>query len=823
MHFHGSIMLLLLLLVLAGCRPALNQASATPRRTPFPLTQQLQPGSAYVVLFSPRNHAHFTECGDVTLAFEVVGADMSPGAARPLSALVHVGDTPTPVPLSVGVNSLTVRLTTPGEHPIRVTVLGPERTPEQGLAPARIRISCGARPTAPRARAQAGVLSAPCVLSNLRVWEATIRGDGRNPLPPAAFAAEHLLAPEDASCMPENKTEGTEFADGAELLFGSGRLESDSHASGPARTQRQDEAKRKLMAAAKAHDFNAPALVALLWGARLDESAAEAPDAEKTAAGEQLFADIETIRECVRVTAGEGGWVGHPLCHMALGFRLWKGIGVAADVGAAALHYKYAAQLSMRSVDPIGGGGGDVVGGQRRRGGGSSRLFEAAEQERVRDDSLGDYRAVAAAQGAGGSLRRPVRSVGGLDTGDRMAALERVFVQCVMGFSQAIPRSMKRGREAVEMAAEEGAVDGPVGDAGERRTRALVNLGVMALYGLGGDGDRDGHGWPAAEALTAAAAAGDPDARVLRAGCLKYGVCGDVKVDVGAARAELEAAALADHVAAQAALGALLRTGAWGVELDFARARQMLDRSAHRGNVAAVWHLGLMALGGEGVLPQCREAVRAFKHVAERSIWFNMLHAAEAAQAAGDMLGAYWRYRLAAQAGSRVGLSNLGALLERGVAPVIAANATLAYEAYRLAAEQGDLPAQRRMGDLCYSGRGCPRNATLALALYEGNTEDAQSLFHAAWMVELGIGSHGPDMARARALYEASAAMAARPARRAEHALPSPLGYMPARLALWRLDVLAALGCNGPVLSAQTFELLEEVVRAHFTSTHTRP
>ncbi len=70
------------------------------------------------------------------------------------------------------------------------------------------------------------------------------------------------------------------------------------------------------------------------------------------------------------------------------------------------------------------------------------------------------------------------------------------------------------------------------------------------------------------------------------------------------------------------------------------------------------------------MLPHAREAVRAFKHVAQRGVWFNMLQvlsllallvpkyntdaeaffqAAEAAYAEGDLAGAYWRYAIGTQ------------------------------------------------------------------------------------------------------------------------------------------------------------------------------
>ena len=121
-------------------------------------------------------------------------------------------------------------------------------------------------------------------------------------------------------------------------------------------------------------------------------------------------------------------------------------------------------------------------------------------------------------------------------------------------------------------------------------------------------------------------------------------------------------------------------------------------------------------------------------------------------------MGAYYRYAMAAQAGSRVGLANMAYYLEQGLPPLIQPNATAAFAAYSLAAALGDVPSLRRTGDMFYSGVGCARDRERALDIYLSNSEDAQSIFNAAWMYELAEGC-GPDMApgqrlaRARELY----------------------------------------------------------------------
>ena len=258
---------------------------------------------------------------------------------------------------------------------------------------------------------------------------------------------------------------------------------------------------------------------------------------------------VEVLEACAALTSsraeeedgfGRGGGGGghhtrgHPVCHMALGYRLWKGLGTDADCAAAALHYTYAAELAMRSVCPVGGSGGDVTGGLRRRGVGTARVFEEAEEARVWEEVLLDYRVVAAVQGVRGQLSHSnsgARAVGGLDVGQERDALERWHAQAVMGLSLAIPRDLPRGRQAVARAAELGSV------------RALLNLGVMALYGLGGPQNASFAG----EAIAEAAKRGDAHAQVALGVCHMRGDCETIPLDLAKARELLHAGVLADN------------------------------------------------------------------------------------------------------------------------------------------------------------------------------------------------------------------------------------------------------------------------------------
>lgn len=466
----------------------------------------------------------------------------------------------------------------------------------------------------------------------------------------------------------------------------------------------------------------------------------------------------------------------------------------------------------------------------KRRAHGHARLLDISEESKLLDEMTDHYRVVAAVQGASGRMQAwkrgeggggAARRSGGLDTGEAVLMLQRLHLQTVLGYSRALPRDLAQGREAVSRAADLGSA------------RALLNLGVMALYGIGGPRNAS----MAAEAIVQAAGLGDPHAMVTLAGCHARGTCGNIPIDLAKARELVQSVGEKDNPQAMAVLGTLLRRGEWGYVQDYSTARTLLDRAAKFGDVSAVWQLGLMALGGEGVQPHAREAVRAFKHVAENAVWFNLLRAAEVAYVTGDVPGAYWRYRMAAEAGSRVGLVNLGFFLERGVPGVVLPNASAAFRAYRLAADQGDVPSLRRIGDMFYFGHGCERNYTRAFEIYLSNVDDAQSLFNAAWMIEMNLGvtswvsswetksgvPEQPAQSRLRLSTELylkaeQAALARSPTVR--HSPQQLLAHLPSRLALWRLDIMQALGVRDHfflcVMAPDIMQVLG--VRDHFVS-----
>ena len=335
-------------------------------------------------------------------------------------------------------------LSSAGEHSIRVTVLAASaRAPDERFPTAQLSVSCGTRSSDKQHLQQSKAGSA---LESLRVWEAAIRGDIGNKLPAQAFAAEYAWSGGDglrAGLRREQHEQrdpewNRDFVEGSNVLFGEGKIDGDESGG---RLEREAEGMRRMQHAAAFGDFNAAAVSALLWARSPRGTRAEG--AGKLGVEDVGFmqspAVVEVLRECLELTGapptrvaqgGEDGQEGtaraglrgahklrgrggHPLCHMALAFRLWKGLGTEVDYGAALHHYKYAAHLGMRTVDPIGGGGGDVAGGGRGRGAGSARLMEHAEDARMLEDLQDDYRVIAAVQGARGRLSQvPQQHVG---------------------------------------------------------------------------------------------------------------------------------------------------------------------------------------------------------------------------------------------------------------------------------------------------------------------------------------------------------------------------------------------------------------------------
>ena len=83
---------------------------------------------------------------------------------------------------------------------------------------------------------------------------------------------------------------------------------------------------------------------------------------------------------------------------MALAFRRYKGVGTRVDWGEAALHYKHAAQLAVRTLTPRGGGGAGEGALRTVTRAARVRLVDYGEEASLAEELLADARVVAAVQ-----------------------------------------------------------------------------------------------------------------------------------------------------------------------------------------------------------------------------------------------------------------------------------------------------------------------------------------------------------------------------------------------------------------------------------------
>jgi len=132
--------------------------------------------------------------------------------------------------------------------------------------------------------------------------------------------------------------------------------------------------------------------------------------------------------------------------------------------------------------------------------------------------------------------------------------------------------------------------------------------------------------------------------------CYLYGY--GVAPNHTAAFAWLNASANWDNPAAHVMLGTRYRDGQ-GVPQDFAKAYYHLDKASKLGEVEALISLGVMLLDASYYEPNCRVAHKALKIAAERGPWGQIVKEGYDAYAAGDKMGAFVRYRLAAELGYR--------------------------------------------------------------------------------------------------------------------------------------------------------------------------
>uniref|UniRef100_A0AAV1U638 Uncharacterized protein n=1 Tax=Peronospora matthiolae TaxID=2874970 RepID=A0AAV1U638_9STRA len=180
--------------------------------------------------------------------------------------------------------------------------------------------------------------------------------------------------------------------------------------------------------------------------------------------------------------------------------------------------------------------------------------------------------------------------------------------------------------------------------------------------------------------------------------------------------------------------------------------------AAHRGHTIASQKVGHMKLHGIGTTRSCKTAVDSFKLVAERGEGERVLAQAYKDYERQDYEAAFMKYAVMALQGYEIAQHNAAYLLDNGFlspsSPMLSlASSSLVLEAevvastalklYRLAAQQGNVDADLKIGDYFYYGKGGnPVDFAKASAHYSlaSKRSNAEATFNLAVMYEHGIG-----------------------------------------------------------------------------------
>ena len=228
-----------------------------------------------------------------------------------------------------------------------------------------------------------------------------------------------------------------------------------------------------------------------------------------------------------------------------------------------------------------------------------------------------------------------------------------------------------------------------------------------------------------------------------------YGVSRDYKK----ALEFFKTAAERGNAEAQFNLGAM-HIGGMGVRKAHDKALHYFTLSAHQGHTLALYNLGQMHLNGLGAPRSCPVGAQFLKAVAERGPWSQMLEEAHASlQASGveEPSVALQLYAGLAEGGVELAQSNVAFLLDqqfthrphtRLLGMVGSGLAERAHSHYKLAAQQGNVEAELKLGDYCYYGWGDDADMERAVAHYRTASEarSAQAMFNLAYMYAHGLG-----------------------------------------------------------------------------------
>ncbi|RLN89846.1 hypothetical protein BBJ28_00004059 [Nothophytophthora sp. Chile5] len=274
----------------------------------------------------------------------------------------------------------------------------------------------------------------------------------------------------------------------------------------------------------------------------------------------------------------------------------------------------------------------------------------------------------------------------------------------------------------------------------------------------------------------------------------------------GTARDEEQAVALFKAAAKQGSMEAFYNLGVLHMQgggsngaivatehPEFEVAHGYFQVAAHQGHTISSHKLGHMSLHGIGTTRSCKNAVESFKMVAERGEWDRVLSQAYKDFKHQDYEAAFMKYAVMAQQGYEVAQHNAAYLLDydfltpSAFSPMLSLTpsameleedvvAATAVMLYKLAALQGNVDANLKIGDYYYYGKGShPVDFVKASAHYSlaSKRSNAQAMFNLALMYEHGVGVD-QDFYLAKRFFDKS---------RVAH---SDAG-VPVTLALWKL------------------------------------
>ncbi|CDJ61315.1 Sel1 domain protein repeat-containing protein,related, related [Eimeria maxima] len=205
-------------------------------------------------------------------------------------------------------------------------------------------------------------------------------------------------------------------------------------------------------------------------------------------------------------------------------------------------------------------------------------------------------------------------------------------------------------------------------------------------------------------------------------------------------------------------LASLYLTGT-GVSKSFVDALKWLTKAVRGGSTGAAYALGTMHLSGLGAVRDCPLAVGLLKLATERSPYFaHTLQRAHAAYEQNAFDEAALNFLLLAEAGHEASQSNLAFLLDAGLTDIFF-DGTLrrkrlhAQRFYEMAAAQGALSAQLRLGDFAYYGYGVRRRS--ATMDYPKEFVDEKGASFEGWLSQpkLWLEEGVKDFAEAAAFY----------------------------------------------------------------------